>query len=106
MICRGRVLVLWAPNTTPRERTPQMITPKFPSPVDLNVRSLVDCSSGYEAGMLTSLLGEAHSRGDVTFSVCRRVHLRLLVYPAILLHQFPAWVDWECLRPDSSTWII
>jgi hypothetical protein len=83
-----------------------MITPKFPPHVDLNVRTLVDCSSGYEKGMLTSLLAEAHARGDATFSVCRRVHMTLRVDPSILLDQFAARLEWQCLRPNSSTLII
>jgi hypothetical protein len=78
-----------------------------PPPAAMNISTQVELTvHSYEKGMLTTLLSAAHAQGDATFSVFRRAHVTLLTNPSVLLDRFASRLDWQCLRPDSSTLII
>src|ERR1700724_740327 len=84
-----------------------MNTADRPSPAKMNISTEGQLTAhSYERGMLTSLLSEAHAQGDATFSVFRRAHVTLRMDPSLLLDRFASGLDWECLRPDSSTLIV
>jgi hypothetical protein len=73
----------------------------------MNISTQVQLTAhSYEKGMLARLMSEAHAQGDATFSVFRRAHVTLRTDPSLLLDRFASRLDWQCLRPDSSTLII
>jgi len=73
-----------------------------PPPEPMSFRTSVNFSEiGYERAWLKSLLAQAESSGDRTFSVFREGQLTVRRAPLEVLDQLAGFRDWSALRTDS-----